>query len=350
MYNYHITFLRPGSRHTYRGNPMTNDMDSTVTLEDFFDITKVDVERKIKSVIKDKQIVSILQSGKRLRPMVQQLCFKVCTGGRETPYQYQRSVEGSVAIELAHTASLVHDDIIDGDKTRRGRTAFHVQEGIPKALLVGHRMLSNGFSIALSHGDRIAKLYVDTWDEVLNGELEEVEYNASDADENNGNGFGFSSKSKIFNEYFKIINMKTASLFSSACKFGAIEAEATGEILDVLADYGREIGLAYQLADDLVDLENGEMIDSVIIPLLTRLENKKVSNNSLRIKAIQRKLSKHSEEIKELYLEEIKRHMDRAKKLSNSDVIPPSHFRKLLQEAPDYIINCMLQEINVTIC
>ncbi len=329
---------------------MTNGIDSTVTLVDFFDITKDDVENKIKSVVKDKQIVSILQSGKRLRPMVQQLCFKVCTGGRETPYQYQRSVEGSVAIELAHTASLVHDDIIDGDKTRRGRTAFHVQEGVPKALLIGHRMLSIGFNIALSHGDKIAKLYVDTWDEVLNGELEEVEYNASDdEEENNTNGFGFSSKSKIFNEYYKIINMKTASLFSSACKAGAIEAEATGEILDVLADYGREIGLAYQLADDLVDLENGEMIDSVIIPLLTRLENKTVDNNSLRIKVIQKKLSKHSEEIKDLYLEEIKRHMNRAKKLSKSDVIPPSHFKNLLQEAPDYIINRMLKEIDVRI-
>ena len=330
---------------------MTNGIDTTVTLVDFFDITKVDVENKIRSVVKDKQIVSILQSGKRLRPMVQQLCFKVCTGGRETPYQYQRSVEGSVAIELAHTASLVHDDIIDGDKTRRGRAAFHIQEGVPKALLVGHRMLSIGFNIALSHGDKIAKLYVDTWDEVLNGELEEVEYNATDEedDNNESNGFSFSSKSKIFSEYYKIINMKTASLFSSACKAGAIEAEATGEILDVLADYGREIGLAYQLADDLVDLENGEMIDSVIIPLLTRLENKTVSNDSLRIKVIQKKLSKHSEEIKELYLEEIKRHMNRSKKLSKSDVIPPSHFKELLQEAPDYIINRMLREINVRV-
>ncbi len=328
---------------------MANNIDASVTLVDFFDITKGDIEHKIASLIKDKKIVSILQSGKRLRPLVQQLCFKVCTGGKETPYKYQRSVEGSVCIELAHTASLVHDDIIDGDKTRRGRTAFHIQEGVPKALLIGHRMLSIGFNIALSHGDKIAKLYVDTWDEVLNGELEEVEYNASEDADSSDNGFGFSSKSKIFNEYYKIINMKTASLFSSACKAGAIEAEATGEILDVLADYGREIGLAYQLADDLVDLENGEMIDSVIIPLLTRLENKTVSCNSLRIKVIQKKLSKHSEEIKELYLEEIKRHMDRAKELSKSDLIPPSHFKELLQEAPDYIINRMLKEINVSV-
>lgn len=328
-----------------RGISMTES--TPLTLHHFFDVTRDDVEKKIISTVKDDQIVSILQSGKRLRPLVQQLCFKVCTGGRETPYQYQRSIEGSVAIELAHTASLVHDDIIDKDTTRRGRVAFHIQEGIPRALLVGHRMLSIGFNIALSHGEKIAQLYVNTWDEVLNGEIEEVDYNASD--ESTENGYGISSKSKIFKEYFKIINMKTASLFASACKAGAIEAEATGEILDILSAYGREIGLAYQLADDLVDLENGEMIDSVIIPLLTRLENKKFDSNSLRVKAIQKTIAKNSDKIKELYVEEIKRHIKRAEQLSKSDKIPPSKYATLLREAPSYIINRMLKEIDITI-
>jgi geranylgeranyl pyrophosphate synthase len=321
--------------------------DSALTLEQFFETTKNDLEKKIVSAVRNQEIVDILQSGKRLRPLVQQLCFKVCTGGRETPYKYQRSIEGSVAIELAHTASLVHDDIIDGDKTRRGRPSFHVKRGVPKALLIGHRMLSTGFNIALSHGEKIAKLYVDTWDEVLNGELEEVDYNASEVDENNG--LGISSKSKIFKEYFRIINMKTASLFASACKAGAIEADATGQILEILADYGREIGLAYQLSDDLVDLDRGEMIDSVIIPLLTRLENKTFDCNSLKVRSIQKKLSNNSEKIRELYIEEIKRHLKRAETLSNSDVIPPSEYKQLLRMAPSYIINKMLQEIDITI-
>ena len=143
--------------------------------------------------------------------------------------------------------------------------------------------------------------------------------------------------------------MKTASLYATACKAGAVEAEAKGEILEILSAYGREIGLAYQLADDLVDLENGEMIDSVIIPLLTRLENKKLDSNSLKAKAIQRKLSKNSEKIKELYLEEINRHIKRAEQLSRSDLIPPSHYAELLQNAPSFIINRMLKEINVTV-
>ena len=286
-------------------------------LDSFFNITISDVEKMITSTISNKKITSILTAGKRLRPLVAQLSFKVCTGGKETPYQYQRFIESTVAIELAHTASLVHDDIIDKDKTRRGKPAFHIKEGIPKALLIGHRMLAIGFNIALSHGKKFAKLYVDTWGEVLNGEMREVDYDEDYDDHAIKNDTdGITSKSKIFKEYFKIINMKTASLFSSACKAGAIEAEASGEILDILANYGREIGLAYQLADDLVDLENGEMIDSVIIPLLTRLENKTVDNNSLKVNSIRKKIAKNSSKIKQLYIDEIRRHVKKAENLS----------------------------------
>jgi len=317
-----------------------------LTIDNFFEITKADIERKIASTISDKKIFSILKYGKRLRPLLAHLSFKVCTGGKETPYQYQTALEGTVSIELAHTASLVHDDIIDEDKDRRGKPAFYVKEGIPRALLNGHKMLAIGFNIALRHGEKIAQLYADTWSEILCGELKEVNFNKDDI--KNGTN-DFSTKSKIFSEYNKIINMKTASLFSSACAAGAIEADASGEILTILADYGREIGLAYQLADDLVDLEKGEMIDSVVVPLLTRLENKTIDNDSLKMKDIKRKIAKNSSKIKHLYIEEIKRHVSKAEKLSNSDVIPPSPYKDLLTDAPAYITNSMLKEIKIAI-
>ena len=317
-----------------------------LTIDSFFEITKADIERKIASTISDKKIFSILKYGKRLRPLLAHLSFKVCTGGKETPYQYQMALEGTVSIELAHTASLVHDDIIDEDKDRRGKPAFYVKEGIPRALLNGHKMLAIGFNIALRHGEKIAQLYADTWSEILCGELKEVNFNKDDI--KNGTN-EFSTKSKIFSEYNKIINMKTASLFSSACTAGAIEADASGEILTILADYGREIGLAYQLADDLVDLEKGELIDSVVVPLLTRLENKTIDNDSLEMKDVKRKLAKNSSKIKQLYIEEIRRHVSKAEKLSNSDVIPPSPYKDLLTDAPAYITNSMLKEIKIAI-
>jgi len=313
-------------------------------LDDFFDSSKDELEEKIKTTVSDKKIIETLKDGKRLRPLLAHLIFKVCTRGKETPHQYQKALEGAVSIELAHTASLIHDDIIDKDKERRGKPSFHVKEGIANAIFTGHKMLSLGFNIALSHGKEVAKLYVDSWDEVVNGEIDEVEFNTK--------GFKSlktsSTKSQIFEAYNKIIDLKTASLFSSACKAGAMDADMSGDILNVFAEYGREIGLAYQLADDLVDLAKGEMIDSVIIPLVNKLENKTITR-PLTERAIRKKFAKHIPKIKQIYINEITKHIQRAEKLSASDIIPNSAYKDLLRDAPTSIINKMLREINVSV-
>jgi len=321
---------------------MKNEM---LTIDDFFNSTRNDLEKKIKSTISDKEILFILEGGKRLRSLLAQLAFKACTQGGESPEVYQKSLEGSVSVELAHGASLVHDDIIDNDIKRRGKPAFHIREGIGKALLTGHKMIAIGFKIALKHGRELAELYVESWNKVVNGELYEVNFNK--------NGFknpdGMSTKSAIFEAYKKIIDMKTAELFSSACKAGALEADMTGDILKVFADYGREIGLAYQLADDLVDLANGEMIDSVILPLLNRFEKKTLKTNPFKTREIKKKFRENKEEIKKLYLAEIKKHIKKAEELSKLEIIPSSPYKKLLTQAPSYIINRMLSEINIAV-
>lgn len=327
-----------------RGEPhyMKNEPFS---LDGFFDSSRQDLEEKIKTTISDRNIITILEGGKRLRPLLAHLSFKVCTQGKETPSQYQMALEGAVGIELAHTASLIHDDIIDKDKERRGKPAFHVREGIANAFLTGHKMLAVAFNISLSHGKQVAKLYVESWDEVVNGEFDEVNFNKKDINKIKE----MSTKSSIFAVYNKIIDMKTASLFSSACKAGAIEANIAGDILKVFADYGREIGLAYQLADDLVDLANGEMIDSVVIPLLNRLENKMITKKSFTKRRIKKIASKHSSQIQQLYLDEIKSHVQKAEELSKLDIVPESPYKQLLMDAPTYIINRMLKEIHITI-
>jgi geranylgeranyl pyrophosphate synthase len=319
--------------------------DQAYDLDTFFQITKDDLERKIKTTISDKTIISILEGGKRLRPLLAHLIFKVCNQGKESLSKYQKALEGGVSIELAHAASLVHDDIIDRDNERRGKSALHIEEGVDTAILKGHKLLAVGFDIALNHGDEIAKLYVDTWNDILAGELDEVAFNEQDI----GDITETSTNSSIFAAYNKIIDMKTASLFSSACKAGAIEANIAGDILKVFADYGREIGLAYQLADDLVDLANGEMIDSVVIPLLNRLENKMIIKKSFTKRRIKKIANKHSSQIQQLYLDEIKSHVQKAEELSKLDIIPESPYKQLLMDAPTYIINRMLKEIHITI-
>jgi len=94
--------------------------EQSIKLDDFVENSKDELEKKIVDLISDKKIASILAGGKRLRPLLANLSFKACTQGNETPLQYQRALEGAVVIELAHAASLVHDDIIDKDEERRG--------------------------------------------------------------------------------------------------------------------------------------------------------------------------------------------------------------------------------------
>lgn len=313
-------------------------------LEAFLQNTFEDIENKMKGMISDERILSILNGGKRLRPLLGAIAFKVCTGGKEPPEKYQKFLEGCVGVELAHGASLVHDDIIDGDLNRRGEPAFYIKTGIDNAILIGHKMLVIGFDLAVAHGEKIAKLYMEGWRGTLDGQLKEINFNSKDL-----NDARLSADSKFFQIYSRIIDLKTATLFSSSCKAAAIWADVSEDLSTVLANYGREVGFAYQLADDLVDLEKGEMIDSVVLPLLSRLERRAIKNGSIKARALKKKIEKNSPEIKKLYLDEIKKHVMNAQRLSTEGIVPTNNYKPFLQEAPTYIINKMLKEINITI-
>lgn len=318
--------------------------DQLLSLEIFLKHTHEDIEKKINETITDHNILNILREGKRLRPLLSAISFKTCTGGDESSELYEQFLEGAVAIELAHSASLVHDDIIDGDLTRRGEPAFYIKTGIDNAILIGHKMLVIGFNIALAHGEKIAKLYMDAWSGTLDGQLNEINFNSKDLQDIN-----ITFDSKFFQVYSRIIDLKTATLFSAACKAAAYWAKASDEIADILAEYGREVGFAYQLADDLVDLEKGEMIDSVVIPLLTRIERRSVKNGNFKTRSIRKKIEKKSPEIKKLYLEEITKHVNKAQMICKSSLLPDNQFKLFLLDAPFYSINKMLKEIYITI-
>jgi len=321
----------------------SHSSEKSSNIDEFIEITKRDLEKKIKEMIADKKIVGILKGGKRLRPLLAHLSFKACTQGKETRKEYRNALEGGVVIELAHAASLVHDDIIDDDLVRRGKPSYHVKKGIANAILTGHKMLVIGFNVALKHGEEWAKLYVESWNEVVNGEIDEVNFNKKDLkywDQ-------ISSKSEILEIYNKIIDLKTAVLFSSVCKAGALEANMTEDTIILFGDYGREIGIAYQLADDLVDLSKGEMIDSVIVPLLNKIEGNKIKTFDKMV--IKRKFVKNKDKIEDLYIKEIKKHIKKAEELSLSKKIPKSIYKDMLHDFPKYIINEMLKEIKIAL-
>jgi geranylgeranyl pyrophosphate synthase len=205
-------------------------------------------------------------------------------------------------------------------------------------------MLVIGFDLALAHGDKMAKLYIDSWRGTLNGQLREINFNSKDLNDSK-----LSPDSKFFQIYSRIIDMKTDTLFSSSCKAAAIRADASEDLSNVLANYGREVGFAYQLSDDLVDLEKGEMIDSVVLPLLSRLEKKSLKNGNTKARTLKKKIERSSPEIKKLYIDEIKKHVMNAERLSTEGIIPTNYYKSFLQQAPTYIINKMLKEINITL-
>jgi len=291
-------------------------------LDKFFQTTRVDLEKKITSTISDKKVSSILEGGKRVRPLLSQLAFKVCSQGKENAIKYQKSLEVAICIELIHTASLIHDYIVD--KRKKRRPSFQIKGGIDIAILLVHKILAIGFNIALRHGEESAKLYVDTWDEILTGELKKIETNKK------------TTKKSFSERYGDIIDHRLSSLFSSACKAGAMGAGMSGDILNVFAEYGREIGLAHQLAIDLVDLEKGAIKNKQLKILLDALKNK--SKKSLK-----------EEDIKKLFIREINKHVKNAEVLSKSKKIPYSPYKNLLEAAPTYIINERLKPIKISI-
>ncbi|MCD6222467.1 MAG: polyprenyl synthetase family protein [Thermoplasmata archaeon] len=313
------------------------------TFPEFFEWAQREVSKEIEKRIKDENIKYALEGGKRLRPAMLLLSFKACNGSDEN---YFKALESAVGVELAHSASLIHDDIMDNDVERRGRPALHVKIGIGPAILIGHKMISMAFQISLNHGMRDAQIFLDAWNDTLVGQLKDIDFTAHLEEIMKGE-----SPEKLIREYFRIIEMKTASLFATACRAGAIEAGADDELIEAMREYGREVGIAYQLADDFVDLMEGKLEEGIILPVIKIYGSvdeeilKKLEEGDLLNEAIK----KHIDGLKEIYKEEIRKHIERAREIASSEIIPDSEYKELLKEAPQYIVNAMMKNIGVTI-
>jgi geranylgeranyl pyrophosphate synthase len=146
-------------------------------------------------------------------------------------------IHAAVSIELIHLASLVHDDIIDEAAERRGVPALHVSAGRNRALVVGDLLILAAFD-ALSQSPAAVQTLSKGAQLCCRGQLEELDPGRRGLSED---------------EYLDVIAKKTGSLFSVAASLGALVAGAGGEELDSLATFGRELGIAYQVRDDLRD-------------------------------------------------------------------------------------------------
>ncbi len=176
----------------------------------------------------------IRAGGKRLRPMLGVLAAS--TGADVTV----DVIDGGVAVELVQVGSLYHDDVIDEADVRRGVETVNVRWNNLTAILAGDFLLAKASEIAASLGTEVAGLLARTIGRLCEGEILELRHAYSTA--------------RTEEAYFAAIAGKTASLYATACRIGAIVAELPRDQVEALTDYGHSFGVAFQLVDDVLDL------------------------------------------------------------------------------------------------
>ena len=180
--------------------------------------------------------------GKRIRPLLTLGSAKLCgyvNGNRD--------VILAACVELIHSATLLHDDVIDASNLRRGNKTSNSIWGNQSSILVGDYLLSRCFEMMVEDGSQeILKLLSYTSSKIAQGEVQQLEY-----------------KGEIYileETYFDIINSKTAALFAAATRVGACITNKNKKEKDALESYGKNLGLAFQIADDALDYYSTETI------------------------------------------------------------------------------------------
>jgi octaprenyl-diphosphate synthase len=178
--------------------------------------------------------------GKRIRPALLLLSAKLFE------YQGRGAVRLGAVVEIIHTATLVHDDIIDEAQTRRGRPAANTRWGNSQCVLAGDWLYMQAFKIAVEERNfRILDTLIELTQQMVEGELLQMEK---------------LGKLISLDEHFDLIYRKTACLFSVCMRLGAILGGASAEQEEAAAAYGRNLGMAFQIVDDVLDLTASETV------------------------------------------------------------------------------------------
>ena len=178
--------------------------------------------------------------GKRIRPALLLLASKLFD------YRGRGAIRLGAVVEIIHTATLVHDDIIDDAQIRRGRPAANTQWGNSKCVLAGDWLYMQAFKIAVQERNfRVLDTLIELTQQMVEGELLQMEK---------------LGRLLSLDEHFDLIYRKTACLFSVCMRLGAIIGGATPAQEDSLAQYGRDLGMAFQIVDDVLDLTASETI------------------------------------------------------------------------------------------
>jgi len=230
--------LNPESTETLMLSPIEKIISLSAA-----DMARVDacIHDSLKSdVVLINQIAKYIVSsgGKRLRPMLLTLCAHACG------YRGQDHIPLAAIIEFIHTATLLHDDVVDESDLRRGQQSAHTVWGNAASVLVGDFLYSRSFQMMVGLDSmRIMEVLADTTNTIAEGEVQQL-LNMGDPEVDQM-------------RYMQVIENKTAKLFEAACRLAAIISGQPADIEQALATYGNSLGSAFQVADDVLDY-NGE--------------------------------------------------------------------------------------------
>ncbi|MDW8043350.1 MAG: polyprenyl synthetase family protein [Nitrososphaerota archaeon] len=287
------------------------------------------MREKLRSEPSGQLIWEVVEGGKRLRPAFLLMVFD-CLDGKDR----EMALDVAYALELAHNASLVHDDIIDLDFFRRGKPSLWRRIGIGRAVIEGHRIINVAFSTALEKGQEIARIFLEAWDRASLGVLEEI--------------VATRPPSEIF--YQRVIEHKTGSLFAAAAESAAVCAGVGGTLREAIKRYGLLVGTAYQIADDIVEMKRRPLGLSLMLAL-TRLEDAFVKFAlALRTRSLRALLSFAKVRGKDVsfFTSMLEEKLEEIDKLVDSLPLDPDR-RVLLKSFPRYCVREMLKEGRVDV-
>ena len=170
--------------------------------------------------------------GKRFRPMLALIASHFGNGPN------QKVIEAAVVCELTHVATLYHDDVMDEAPLRRGVISANSKWGNTVAILTGDYLFSKASDLLADLGPEAVRLQAKTFERLVIGQIEETQ----------------GAKADPLEHYLRVVQEKTASLIATSARFGALFGGATPEIVETLTNFGEKIGIAFQLADDVIDI------------------------------------------------------------------------------------------------
>jgi geranylgeranyl pyrophosphate synthase len=217
---------------------LTEAVDPFGCVADDLDLVEENLTRSIRSAeqtLTDIAAHLICGGGKRIRPMITLLAFR-SFGGKKA----EDIIDIATAIELIHTATLLHDDIIDGAETRRGKESAYKKFGLKSTLVAGDFLFIKAFEFAGKFDETVVQWTADACTLLTEGEILQ--------------GFFNRNTDVTVDDYLEIVKRKTASLFQTGAKIGIYQAGADASLVEEMDRYGLNLGIAFQIIDDVLDV------------------------------------------------------------------------------------------------